>query len=219
MKSRILFLVLLVCVIGLTACKTNLPGNNEETFGDSVTEISDRWEDLTLSVDNRLLSFPFSYSELKDMGWVFDISEYGDFESYVLNPGDKAGPIYIKNTKYPDEYHIEASVIFTNLSNTVKDIEDCQISSFAVNIKNYSDTVPDRFPAIELSKGIHFGSSKEEIVSAYGEPNSSYTASDYDFYQYEDMTANYVVMSFIIDKEYGLTKIAIDQMHELNRID
>lgn len=134
------------------------------------------WQKMTLAFDGDLYTIPFDYSKI-EKEWTFNLADYGHEDGYVMNKGDKvSSTIDLKSDKY--DAKIDAG--FENTTDGAKDIKKCQIWSMGMDI-----TYADSYPEIELPAGITWGSTKDDIVAAYGEPDEEpYRAEDLGYWAY-----------------------------------
>ena len=153
------------------AGKTN---TNKKASGG--TNSATDWKEMTLAFDGALYTIPFDYSKI-EKEWTFNLDDYGHKDGYVMNKGDKvSSTIDLKSTKY--DAKVDAG--FENTADGAKDIKECQIWSIGMDI-SYADS----YPEIELPAGITWGSTKDDIVTAYGEPEEEpYRAEDLGYWEY-----------------------------------
>ena len=173
----------------------------------STGNISDDWKDCEFIFNNKAYKLYFPYSDLKNDGWSFDLADYGYANGYVMNPGNKvSGTISLENPNFDSTVRIG----FINDSNTIKDITECNIWSFEVDNAFVDD---DETPvSFTLPKGIHNGSSLQDVINAYGEPKDSYRADSLGYwnYTYQDEYSKYFRLTIYDDK--GVTAFSYD-MH------
>lgn len=148
-------------------------------------EISVDWTDLEFAFNGESLKVPMSYQDFKERtGFSFNLSDYGYDDGYVLNAGDKVyATIDVINPIYGDGKigTFKATIGLENIGENAIDIMDGDIWSFNADISH----VKSEYPDIRLSQGITWGSTKDDIINAYGEPNDTYNADSYDVLTYE----------------------------------
>lgn len=170
-------------------------------------EPSDDWMDMQFLLDGEFFQMPASYSDLEDMGWSFDIEDYGYEDGYMMNPGDETySTIQLTNPDYED---LTLWVGFINTSDKAKDITECDLWSIELDTCIGFDQV-DEYPDMEIAKGIGFGSSEEEVKEAFGKCDSIYE-SDYGYvvYSYEDDSYDFE-LDLTIDEDEGVTAIEMN---------
>lgn len=171
----------------------------------STGNISDDWKDCEFIFNNKAYKLYLPYSDLKNDGWTFDLADYGYSNGYVMNPGNKvSGTIDLENPNFDSD----VSIGFINDSNTIKDITECNIWSFEVDNTFVDD---DETPvSFTLSKGIHNGSSLQDVVNAYGEPKDTYRSDSLGYwsYTYQDGYSKYLRLTIYDDK--GVTAFSYD---------
>lgn len=189
----------------VTSNETTNTGTTTTTQPVSAGNISDDWKDCEFIFNNKAYKLYFPYSDLKNDGWTFDLADYGYSNGYVMNPGNKVtGTINLENPNFDSTVRIG----FINDSNTIKDITECNIWSFEVdNAFVDEDEKPVSFT---LPKGIHNGSSLQDVINAYGEPKDSYRADSLGYwnYTYQDEYSKYFRLTIYDDK--GVTAFSYD---------
>lgn len=117
------------------------------------------------SVNNVEVSFPLMHSEITDMGIVFpDVGKY-TMDTVVQN--------YFccsLRTKLPvgDGESVEVMCSFKNTSGKEQKLKDCDIVGLSIDLFE----IPiEKAPPIAFPDGIKWGSSQEDLIAAYGEPD------------------------------------------------
>lgn len=114
------------------------------------------------------------------------------------------GTIDLENPNFDSEVNIG----FINDTNSTKDITECSVWSIDVDNAFVDD---DETPAtFTLAKGIHNGSSLQDVINAYGEPKDSYRADSLGYwtYTYQDEYSKYLRLTIYDDK--GVTAFSYD---------
>ena len=179
-------------------------GNNETSSEDSSA-----WDAIGIKIDGKEFKYPYSYKELKELGWSFDSSDYTDNGSgeYIVNAGERTSQIELNNEDYgTDDNDAHVSVTFINSGEDAADISDCDINSISISAVYGFDEI-SKYPDIELAGGIHFGSSEEEIRKAYGEPSDVYKGTYYTELTYNSDNSRY--MTLYIYKDKGLMDVEL----------
>ena len=169
---------------------------------------TDDWKDLTIKIEGKVFTFPYSYKNLKQFGYDFDIADYGYADGYILNPRDKiSGTIKLENPDL-DKYDCATVYIgFANFSDKAKDILDCDLWTISINNQfGTTKLVKDKL-TFELAKGIKSGSTIEDIMAAYGEPNETYDAETYVVLTYSNDFSEY--MRLTVNNEHGLIGVEL----------
>lgn len=168
------------------------------------TTLSNDWKNTEFALNGENYKIHFDYSQLQNAGWTFDLADYGYSNGYIMNQNDKvSGTISLENPNYD----ARVSVGFTNTSATPKDILQCQI--WTIDVDNSFAKKPVTF---NLPNGIHNGSTLEEVVAAYGEPeeDDKYRADSLGYwtYTYKDGYDKYLKLTIYDDK--GVTAFSYD---------
>lgn len=164
------------------------------------------WKKLDIKIDGVTYSYPYSYKDLKKAGWDFDLKEYGYDNGYILNANEYTfSTVDLHNDKYGKEYDsANVNIGFQNFTDKPQDILDCDIWAIGATAV-YGSKPVEKAPKIELAGGITFGSSMEDIIKAYGEPDSTYEGTYYTELEYQNEYTQY--MKLYVYKEGGLLEI------------
>ena len=169
--------------------------NSSSTSQPSSTgSVSDDWKDCEFILNNQTYKLAFDYNQIKNNGWSFNLADYGYSNGYIMNKGDKiSSTIDLENSNFDSDI----TVGFTNTSDGAKDILDCQI--WAINVDNAFAKKPVTF---SFAKGIHNGSTLDEVKAAYGEPKDTYRSDSlgYWVYTYQDEYSKYFKLTIYDDK-------------------
>lgn len=183
-----------------TESKTSSKDETSKTSSKSASDakISDDWRNFQFKFDGKAYTMLFDYKDLKDSGWTFDLADYGYSDGYTLNGGDKvSATIDLEN----DDYDAQVWIGMANLNSTACDITEGQVWAFECDT-SFAD---GELPELELPGGITWGSTKEEIISAYGEPESEpYYSKELGYYSYEYETEDANKFGLIIYDDGGL---------------
>ena len=183
-----------------SSASTNNSGKKKDA------DVSDDWKDMEFIFDGEKYSLEDApYETLQDNGWDFDLADYGHEDGYVLNPNDKiSGTIYLSNSDY--DKNLDVMVGFINRTKKVKDIKECSIWTFDCSIA-YGSRLLEDVPEMTIAQGITWGSTADEVVEAFGEPDDEYRSDSlgYTKYTYEDDYDKYLYI-YVYD-DYGVTEI------------
>lgn len=148
------------------------------------------WENLAFTLDGQECAIFDDFKVLQDLGWDFDLADYGKQDGYVMNPGDSVfSTINLENEKYMNEDNkykcVTVTVGFKNVSDEIKDIKECAISAFKIDA--YRSGLLELRPEFDFL-GLTFGSSKEDMEKVLGTAASDYRSEDlgYTAYTYEN---------------------------------
>lgn len=148
------------------------------------------WENLHFTLDGKECTIFGDFKLLQELGWDFDLADYGKGDTYMLNPGDSVmSTIKLENEKYinPDNLYrsVDVTVGFKNVSDELKDIKDCAISSFEIVAYGKGQLLELR-PEFNFL-GLTFGSTKDDMVKVLGSEYSEHRSDElgYTVYTYE----------------------------------
>lgn len=167
-------------------------------------KLSNDWLDMEFSIDGEIYTMPGYFGFLAEGGWEIKDSEFAD--GYVLNPGEMTfGTIDITNKEYDKD--LLFWVGFANTSDRVKDISECSIYSIKVDTWFLQDEPLEDVPELVVANGITWGSTAEDIMDAFGEPDYEQNEEDrgYSVYTYNGDKGE--TLKFIVYDEYGVTCI------------
>ena len=134
--------------------------------------------DTTITLNGATFTLPVSYSDFKAAG--FSISS--DDEVYVLNPGYYSSAITLYDANGND---IGYCAICDN-TDAPAALSECMVYGVTLHFADYYDAVGD----IVLPNGVTAASTKDEVMTAYGEPDDSYESDDAE-YDSQDYTWYY----------------------------
>ncbi|SEQ55125.1 hypothetical protein SAMN02910369_02000 [Lachnospiraceae bacterium NE2001] len=159
-----------------------------------------------LIFDGKTYTIPFDYSKIAKK-YTFELADYGYEEGYQLSSGDMiTGTIALAN-KDMDE-NVSIWVGFINEAEKAADLKDTKVNSFRMDVR-WADT--EKYPELILPNEITWGSTAEDILAAYGEPQETPVYSDeygYTVYRYTNASRDYNVELIVYD-ELGLTEISL----------
>lgn len=182
--------------------------SSEQSNETADGNLSDNWTDMQFQFDGKNYGIPFSYQDIKDAGWSFNLEEYGYDSGYVVNPGDKiSSTIDLTNASY-DPYEVYVNIGFINNDDTAKDITECGIWSFSLETAT-GFSMADAYPDMKIAKGIGIGSTREEVEAAFGEADDTYEDSEEDFVSLEYSVDFTYYLRIGIVGDYGVTSIEL----------
>ena len=148
--------------------------------------LSDDLYDFTVALNGITYSIPCPYTDIEANGWK------ADFGTETIDPGYYD----IVNAKNGG---ITLCFDIANLGVDSIPYAEGYIGGFSYGVLENSEGC-----TIELSKGITYGSTKEEVLAAYGEPTRTYEGDSYLSLSYEN--DSYSSYKFMIDSETGLVE-------------
>lgn len=167
-------------------------------------ELSDDLYDFQISIDGTVYRLPMWYSDFEAFGWEFE----GD-STETLTSGNHA--FYEKWSKDG----VEITTRLSNLSMNTISLSESIVTEITLSSYNLRDCGWE----IILPGGIQWGvSGIDDIIAAYGDPDSDYDSSDYYSMTYE--LDSYKVINLGISKEEdALMEIDIINVEELEGLD
>lgn len=128
----------------------------EQNTETAKTELGSEWGSYTVQIKDKVLTLPFSVSELESLGLVLDTDDTA--ADYVIN-AEKYHFAY-----FEDSFGNKIMVTLTNHTDSPQKIKNCAITGVDVD-QSFLET--DHLKVI-FPGGIQIGSTKEEVIEAYG---------------------------------------------------
>lgn len=171
-------------------------------------KISDNWEDMDIMLDGKLYKYPYDFAQLKADGWNIDLSKYGKENGYIINAGEKTySTLDLTNDKYGKDYNsFTIGCGFKNYDSKSKDLTECDLWSISLAC-DYGKKLKEKYPEVKIAKGIHFGSTEQDIKTAFGEPSDTYEATDLNYKTLTFEGSNGLKARFKVSDEFGLVQI------------
>lgn len=191
-------LVAIIILIGIIAFggggnkKDDIGGKGESTTQTtgaetnntkSDVEMSDKLFDFTLNVEGTVFKLPCKYAEFTAAGWTISSSGYSDSTTIKGNSYDSF--TMSSNGK-------KITVLSYNMSGNTKAIKDCLVGGISWEAYNGVD--------IKMAKGITITSTVDEIITAFGTPNSRNDYDDYVSLTYQQNDSMYNEVRFMCYK-------------------
>lgn len=139
------------------------------------TDLSDDWKSLQFKLNGKKYSLLANYSQFKNNGWDFDLSDYSQ-NGYSLNSGDKTYGVFDLQHNNFDSH---VSVGFINTDSVTNDIKNCKVWSIEINNRFASEPV-----SFELPGGIKYGSTLKQVEKAYGKPDDGDRSDELGYWIY-----------------------------------
>ena len=149
----------------------------------SDIEMSDKLFDFTLEVEGTVFKLPCKYEDLTAAGWTISSSGYSDSTTIKGNSYDSF--TMSNNGK-------KMTVSSYNMSGNTKAIKDCLVGGISWEAYNGVD--------IKMAKGITVTSTVDEIIAAFGTPNSRNDYDDYVSLTYQQNDSMYNEVRFMCYK-------------------
>lgn len=171
--------------------------NSEMKKAEAVTlsgELGTTWDSYTVQINDTVLTLPCAAADLEAVGLYMDTDDTP--ESYVINPDEYAFTYFL------DQNGNEICVDFVNLGEEAKTIKECIVGGISVDDYLFEDeTLTVIFPG-----GIKIGSTKDEVLAAFGKPDDEYENEGYSSYSWysEESYYNCFDLTFSDDVVTGI---------------
>ena len=174
----------------------------EEPQRQNKKKLSEDWLDMELSLDGEIYTMPEYFGFFAEEGW--EIRDSGIEEDYVLNPGEMThGTVTLYNKEYGKD--LKFWVGFANTSDRVKKIKECSVYCIDVDIMFIQNEPLDKRPELVVANDITWGSTADDILDAFGEPDYEQNEDECVFYSYHGDHGE--TLLFRVDNEFGVTRI------------
>lgn len=160
------------------------------------------WTSLSFKLDGKEYKIPYSYPDISSE-WSFNTADYGYADGYVTNPGDKqACTIQLSNDKYDMSYMVGLA----NLTDSTQDITENSVWAVSLSME-WSES----YPSLELPGSITWGSSLQDVLNAYGQPDETpYYADSLGYYSLTYRQDYDKTMTLIVYDDGGLKSVSFE---------
>lgn len=170
----------------------------------------DFWSNPSFEVEGSEFSLPADYSEMFDLGFDFNLADYGQSEDYKLKPYEYIySTIRLENNDYNEDMYVYIGLLNDNESESVR-AKECKINSLSFDILYGTNNVLDDVPEVYLN-GITWGSSAEDCFEVFGEPYHEYGSDSYTSYTFRNSKGDiYPSVDVTVHKTAGVVELGID---------
>lgn len=153
------------------------------------SDLAANWDSYMVQINDTVFTLPCEYSQLQALGFTLDQNSITDT---MLKPEQVT--IAFAYDKYGNQ------IILDLINRTGADLplEQCMIGGIEA-----SDTFLEGGLTVMLPGGIKVGSTKEELLEAYGEAASVESLSDTEIYKWEDSSSFYKNCDVFVKTETG----------------
>lgn len=185
---------------------------NSKSSKESSSSRSDFWSNPSITVEGKDFTFPVDYSEVYDLGFDFDLSDYEEGSDLKLEPHTYTfSTIRLEN----DSFNEDMFVYIGLLNDTDSDVpaKECEINSLSFDILYGTSTMLDDVPQVYVN-GIGWGATAEDCFKAFGEPYYEYESDTYTSYTFRNSEGSiYPSVDVTVHNEYGVVEIGVDAEH------
>ena len=198
--SILVLSVLSLAFIGVyTKVEGNISGEKESGVIESSTNtVSEDWTETEFSMAGIKYKLNTSYRNFEKNNWTINGNSFNNGLTLIKN--DKTS---VSLTVVNKDFDSDVKVGIINLKDKRREILDCETWGITVNNEHAMNPV-----TFKLAKGITNGSTKEDIIKAYGELSADKikTLDDRVILQYQKDYSVYLDLTIINDK--GLTSFS-----------
>ncbi len=153
------------------------------------SDLAANWDSYMVQINDMVFTLPCDYSQLQTLGFTLDQNSITDT---MLKP--EQATIAFAYDQYGNQ------IILDLINRTGEDLplEQCMVGGIEA-----SDTFLKGGLIVMLPGGIQVGSTKEEILNAYGDAASVETMADTEIYKWEDSNSFYKNCDIFIETETG----------------
>lgn len=168
---------------------------------ESSGELGASWDSYTVQINDTVLTLPCEIADLEALGFTLNTSYTP--ANYMINVDE-----------YELAYFMDASgneIMVDVLNNTgeAQELQDCIIAGISVDEYDIEDGLTVIFPG-----GIQIGSTKDEVLAAYGEAEDPYEGDYLHMYTWYDPNSYYNGCEIDFDAETGLVNSMYMDKHE-----
>lgn len=187
---------------------TGYTSNKQVIFSGDLVHVdglSDECLSEEFAMDGQVYHLPFAYSDISNQ-YSYDLRDNMFVETDVLNPEEQISCV-VKMEKPNMDNGIYFTAGFENPTKVEQNIKDSKVYAIDVDV---TWAKSENYPEIVLPKGITWGCTLDDVVTAYGEPSHSYRSdiNGYWEYTYEDGDFDYSMRLTVYD-DRGITGIAL----------
>lgn len=151
---------------------TEIEPESEVVSEPVVVTPGEGFTDPTITVNGATVTFPLTYPELMAAGFYIDAED----EEYVVNKNE-----YYYPTLY-DANGVDLGYVYIgNETDGPLAMKDCTVFGFDIN----SYGLEDGDVTFSLPNGLNQNATKEDFITAYGEPDYEYESESYDHQSYQ----------------------------------
>lgn len=198
--SILVLSVLSLAFIGVyTKVEGNISGEKESGVIESSTNtVSEDWTETEFSMAGIKYKLNTSYRNFEKNNWTINENAFNNGLTLIKN--DKTS---VSLSVVNKDFDSDVKVGIINLKDKRREMLDCE--TWGITVNNEHATNPVTF---KLAKGITNGSTKEDIIKAYGELSADKikTLDDRVILQYQKDYSVYLDLTIINDK--GLTSFS-----------
>lgn len=125
----------------------------------------------SFTLNGAAITLPLDYADVKELGFYIDTED----EEYYMNKNE-----YF----YPDVFDANGNeigcVYIGNVTDGAIPMKEGLVFGFEFSNEDDMDAVAD----VVFSNGVTFSSTKEDLITAFGEPDNSYESESYDSQEY-----------------------------------
>lgn len=186
---------------------------DKDDTGNASDLSDDQWTEMKMVFDGTEINMPVELKKLREIGWEPDYSRTDMNDDYVFNAGDKIlGGLSLINDKYHEKFDVSTS--FFNPKDEQITMKDAYVYHLILR-GDYVYKPIENKPEILLPGNLKWGSTKEEIIEAYGEPDD---APEMVYENEEGKEAKYYVLYYSENFTKNL-KLTVYDEHGLQVVD
>lgn len=173
------------------------------TTAEPSSELGEEWSSYTVQINNKVVALPCEIADLEAAGLKLD-TEYTP-KDYVVNANEYEIAYFIDNKGN------EIMVDMVNSDDKAKSVAECVVGSISVNDYDLDEGGLD----IVFPGGIQMGSTREEVIAAYGETDDVYEGDSMHMYTWYNKESYLKYCEIDFDSETGKVSAMSMNAHEL----
>lgn len=165
------------------------------------SELGETWDSYTVQINDKVLTLPCTYEELRAAGLTLDTEETP--EDYIVNANEYVTAFF----EDENDNYIMADLV--NGTDKAKTVKECLIGGISVSDYGVSEGgITIIFPG-----GLKIGSTREEMLEKYGNTDDVYEGDSLCIYTWYEEDNYYSSCEMDLDTETGLINSMNIQNH------
>ncbi|MBQ8281000.1 MAG: hypothetical protein IJZ25_01190 [Lachnospiraceae bacterium] len=196
MNKKLLVALFLIFCLALVGCQKEDKKDDKEVITESAAKIADEITSGEFVIDGVVYEFPMDLQYWLDNGWHIS-NTYDNVDEFELEAGATSTEFELFNE---EDAYVRVSVM--NTSSESAKVQDCMVASLYMSLTEVNAIFP---------QGINKSSKPDDVLDAYGDPESKGDESGYMealyYYDDEDSRKCYVELG-VVDNSYTIDPLS-----------
>lgn len=164
----------------------------QEQEAEMSPDLAGNWDSYMVQINDTVLTLPCEYSQLQALGFTLDTDSISDT---LLKP-EQFTIAFVK-----DQYGNQIMLDLINRTSEDLPLEQCMVGGIEA-----SDTFLKGGLTVMLPGGIKAGSTRDELIHAYGEASNVESVSESEQYSWEDSSSFYKNCDVLVETATGIVE-------------